>query len=77
MTTFNGMQGRWFSGSKTYSDSVPAVFLPVINGGSSGDYWSSSAYYGSSAYYLFFNGSSVNVSNNDRSSAYSVRCLKN
>ena len=27
-TTYNGQNGRWFSGSQPYSSSVPAIFLP-------------------------------------------------
>ena len=72
------MKGRWFSGSKTYSDSVPAVFLPVLDASNSyGYYWSSTADGSYGAYSLFFNGSEVNVYGNSRSNAYSVRCLKN
>lgn len=77
--TVNGMQGRWFSGSKTYSESVPAIFLPYKKGSSGGHYWSSTD--GSSyayAYFLYFSGrSSVGVSDYFRSYTYSVRCLKN
>ena len=76
--TYNGVKGRWFSGSKTYSDSVPAVFLPVLDASNSdGDYWSSTAGNSDSAYYLYFYGSSVYVDYRYRSYAYSVRCLKN
>lgn len=78
MTTFNGVKGRWFSGSKTYSDSAPAIFLPILDGDSShGNYWSSTASTGDSAYYLYFNSSSVYMNSNSRSNVYSVRCLKN
>lgn len=78
MTTFNGVKGRWFSGSKTYSDSVPAIFLPILNGDSSyGNYWSSTAANGDSAYYLYVGGSSVYMNSTSRSNVYSVRCLKN
>lgn len=78
MTTFNGVKGRWFSCSKNYSDSVPAIFLPILNGDSSyGNYWSSTAGNGDSAYYLYFSGSSVYMNSNSRSNVYSVRCLKN
>ncbi len=39
-TEFKGLNGRWFSGSQPYSESVPAVFLNAINSGSScGVYW--------------------------------------
>lgn len=78
MTTFNGVKGRWFSGSKTYSDSAPAIFLPILDGDSShGNYWSSTASTGDSAYYLYFNASSVYMNSTSRSNVYSVRCLKN
>mgnify|MGYP002677702058 FL=1 len=78
MTTFNGVKGRWFSGSKTYSDSVPAIFLPILNGDSSyGNYRSSTAANGDSAYYLYVGGSSVYMNSTSRSNVYSVRCLKN
>ena len=80
-TTYNGVKGRWFSGSKTYSESVPAVFFPVLNSSSSyGSYWSSTAKSSgsTSAFSLFFNGSTVEVDKygRDRSNAYSVRCVK-
>ena len=71
------MKGRWFSGSNAYSESAPAIFLPVLSGGSYGYYWSSTANNSSSAYHLYFSGSSVDVRSNYRSGAYSVRCLKN
>ena len=76
-TKFNGMSGRWFSGSKTYSSSVPAVFLPCLKGHSSGDYWSSTVTGSNNAYYLYFYSSSVRMYYGDRSDSYAVRCLKN
>lgn len=74
--TVNGIKGRWFSGSKAYSSSAPAIFLPYLNG-YYGCYWSST-YDGSSfAYYLFFNSSSMRMDNYGvRSDSYSVRCVK-
>ena len=74
--TVNGVKGCWFSGSKAYSASAPAIFLPYLNG-YYGAYWSST-YNGSSfAYYLSFSSSSVYMDDyGDRSTSYSVRCLK-
>lgn len=42
---FNGMNGRWFSGSNNYSELTDAVFFPYTNDNSSaGSYWSSNSY---------------------------------
>ena len=77
MTTFSGMQGRWFSGNKAYSDSVSAIFLPVKNRSNSrGYYWSSTVSSNSEANYLFFSSSTVYVNDNSRSNSLSVRCVK-
>ena len=83
---YNGIVGRWFSGSTPYKKGVKAIFLPMAGGDigkgpeyvlSRGYYWSSAANYCDDAYYLYFNGSGVYIRNYGRSNAYSVRCLKN
>ena len=80
-TTFDGMKGRWFSGSNAYSESVSAIFLPAAGsrGGSrdsSGYYRSSTEYNSYSVYNLYFNSSRVGMEHNDRSYSFSVRCVK-
>ena len=78
-TTYLGVKGRWFSGSQTYSSTVPAIFLPVYSSNSSyGNYWSSTEYSSYGAYYLYFYSGFVYVyyDFNYRSSEMSVRCLK-
>ena len=79
VTTVNGMEGRWFSGSKTYSSSVPAVFLPYQKGWSGGGYWSSTEYYYyiGNAFVLVLDSSGVGMCHSDRSDSWSVRCVKN
>ena len=85
-TNENGQIGYWFSGSKSYSSSVPRVFFPAAGsrdgyGGSAnlrgygGYYWSSrpNDY---SAYYLRFNSSDTNMDYSFRASGYSVRCVQ-
>ena len=71
----NGKRGRWLSGSKTYSASVPAIFLPYRNGSAIGYYWSSTLI-NSSGYYLNFSGSNVYM-DGKYSGLYAVRCVKN
>ena len=76
-TTYLRMKGYWFSGSQTYSSTVPAIFLPVYSSNSSnGEYWSSTEYNSRDAYHLYFNFGYVYVSNRYRSNERSVRCLK-
>lgn len=42
--TYNGVKGRWFSGSNVYSESAPAIFLSVLSGSLNGGYWSSEVF---------------------------------
>jgi len=86
MTEKDGQKGYYFSGSTTYSDSVPRVFLPAAgfrfynpgnaNGrGNVGNYWSSSII-GSYAYYLSLNANAVTINNGGRAYGFSIRCVK-
>ena len=79
ITTLNGMKGRWFSGSQIYSDSIPAVFLPVLKDSSYfvGCYWSYSVKSSENYYYLNFNNSKVGIDGGYYTKKYSVRCIKN
>lgn len=80
---YNGITGRWFSGSTPYKKGVKAVFLPMAgcdvgdSVASSGYYWSSTGNDSGSAYRLFFAGSVVGVYGLSSSNVFSVRCLKN
>ena len=65
-TTNYGVKGRWFSGSRTYSKSAPAIFLPV------GYYWSANAFY---RLYLTSERVTVDRVSNQYVTFY-VRCLK-
>ena len=65
-TTNYGVKGRWFSGSRTYSKSAPAIFLPV------GYYWSANAFY---RLYLTSERVTVDRVSNQYETFY-VRCLK-
>ena len=82
-TTNNGLKGKWFSGSKTYGTNVPAIFLPAAGwisyadakaGGrtSYGRYWTSST----QTYSLRFDQNGSNMHTAERSSSFSVRCVK-
>ena len=76
-TTYLGMEGRWFSGSQTYSSTASAIFLPVTSSGSSyGRYWSSTEGNSYGAYDLHFYSGDVYVYYDYRSFEMSVRCLK-
>ena len=84
-TTYNGVKGRWFSGSKKWSNEVPSIFLTASGrldgdnelGGkeSLGCYWSStmSTIY---TYYLRFDKRSVDYSNTNYHYSFSARCVK-
>ena len=85
-TDENGQSGRWFSGTNSYTATVPQVFFPAAgdrsaNGGnaydrdSSGGYWSSRPD-SSRADRLFFRSSRVGMGSSGRASGYSVRCVK-
>ena len=85
-TTNNDQSGRWFSGTASYSSSVPRIFLPgagcrytgsdsgVRSRGVNGFYWSSGPN-GTEAYRLVFSGN-VNKSGGIRASGFSVRCVQ-
>ena len=89
-TIFNGLKGRWFSGSRAYSSLVPAIFLPYIDwhfpsdGSTYGLYWSSmidSAYDNDRerrAYGLYFNseGTFLGINSFVIRETTTVRCIK-
>lgn len=81
MTTFNGMRGRWISGSKRYSASVPAVFLSVLDRGSANGRYLSSTTFSSSdydrIYVLELNDSGFSWLFFYDYLSFSVRCVKN
>jgi uncharacterized protein YoxC len=75
--TYLGMEGRWFSGSRTYSSTAPAIFLPVYSSNSSfGDYWSSTEDNDGLTYYLWIDSREVSYGGAAREYKMSVRCLK-
>ena len=80
-----GQKGYWFSGSQTYSSSVPRVFLPAagsLHGGHSGaydrgiegEYWTS--YHGSYPQEFRFTSSELVTPLYYCSYGFSVRCVK-
>ena len=84
-TSDKGQKGYWFSGSQTYSSSVPRVFLPAagsLHGGHSGaydrgiegEYWTS--YHGGYPPEFRFTSSVVETSLYYCSYGFSVRCVK-
>ena len=84
-TSVNGQIGICFSGSSSYSSSVPQIFLPAAGynsyrdfsneRGSYGLYWSSSPY-AYSIYSLGFRGSDIGMGAGQRASGRSVRCVQ-
>ena len=85
-TTDENVQiGYWFSGSKSYSSSVPRIFFPAAgyrdstsdasDRGRYGIYWSSRPNV-NDAYYLGFTSSLTNMYNNYRAYGFSVRCVQ-
>lgn len=77
MTTYLGVKGRWFSGSKEYSESVPAVFFPVFSSGSpAGGCWSSTGTNGYYYYAIKFDSESADVSMIENTAENLVRCVK-
>ncbi len=84
-TNENGQIGYWFSGSKSYSSSVPRVFFPAAGrsdyGGNAyrrgyyGYYWSSRPSY-DYAYLLYFSSSYSYMDSYYRAYGYSVRCVQ-
>ena len=85
--TNDGQRGYWFSGSKSYSESVSRVFFPAAGSRSGydaecdsrdgiGSYWSSNPD-GSYAYHIYFLDSRVAIySSYHHSYGLSVRCVK-
>ena len=84
LTTSNGQNGYWFSGSKSYSESVNSIFLSAAGErlcgdgsaggrGNYGRYWSSSPYY-NDTYYLKLGLNVLDYFH--RASGFSVRCVK-
>ena len=85
-TTVNNMSGYWFSGSRTYSESVPCIFLNEpgcrVNDGNeydrniTGNYWSSTPD-GTEAMYVAFRSSLIGIySHFSKAYGYSVRCVQ-
>ena len=82
-----GQSGQWFSGTRTYAEGVPRIFLPAAgfldstddlanDRGYSGSYFSSRSY-SDCAYKLFFAPNSIPTFwCMDKVSGYSVRCVK-
>ena len=73
-----GVPGLWFSGSQTYSESVPAIFLPsgAISYGE-GHYWSSTEGDNGYAYVFYFEGGRLWWTYNYKQpKTCSVRCIK-
>ena len=77
-TTFNGVEGRWFSGGHPFSDTVPAIFLPKSNWNSQirGTYWSSDEANDGQAYYLFFDKASITFNTAGPNYHVPLRCIK-
>jgi uncharacterized protein (TIGR02145 family) len=86
LSTYQGPKGRWFSGSKEYSNETSAIFLTYNLeelssnlGLDAGGYWSSSEEERSTsyAYSLSFNGTTVTIhSYFNKSHKLGVRCVK-
>ena len=83
-----GCYGLWFSGTSTYTESAPRVFLPAGgyrdyyagdagHRGYYGYYWSSRPRNSNYADNLYFNGGSARMSNSGRALGSSVRCVQN
>lgn len=75
-TNNNGTQGRWVSGSKSYSSSVTALFLPAMSSTATGSYWSSTKYGTSNGYGVSLKKGTVYQHNCSKTYTHSVRCLK-
>ena len=56
-TLYHGINGRWFSGSKSYSSDIPAVFLPFTSSDTSygqiAYYWSCETYSHNTSYAIY------------------------
>lgn len=68
-STYLGVQGRWLSGSREYSSSVPAIFFP------SGDFYQSSTEAGQNEAYVY-SSRNATVSSRYKSMKHNVRCIK-
>lgn len=84
-TTENGQNGYWFSGTQTYSSSVPRIFLPAAGSraghtayasdrGTEGSYWTS--LHGSYPSEFEFTSSEVDLHLYYCAYGFSVRCVK-
>ncbi len=83
-----GQYGYWFSGTSSYAEGVPQVFLPAsgrrddegnaVNRGSYGEYWSSYTWLSTTSKSIFLRNGFVNIYHNgyNRVRGYSVRCVK-
>ena len=85
-TQVNGQNGFWFSGSQTYAEGVPAIFLPAAGYISNtaraqvrdtyGRYWTSTVRTTDNmVYQLAFSSSNSNMSYTGTSYGHSVRCV--
>ena len=74
-TSENNQNGRWFSGSESYSSSVPQVFLPAAGSRSYYGRYCSSSSTDSSVYGIIFYSSYVRSDSYYRAGGYSVRCV--
>lgn len=88
--SYDGVSGKWFSGSTPYKEGVEAVFLPYAGGhmheydegqyfDTIGYYWSSTMDSKNSCWFLYFADFSLETSCLFFSSyhKFSVRCIKN
>jgi uncharacterized protein (TIGR02145 family) len=84
-TNTHNQNGFWLSGSKTYSESVPQVFLPAAGSrgfddgikysrATGGRYWSSGTI-DSNAYDLNFGNTYCQIGKHGRANGYSIRCV--
>ena len=88
-TNVDDQSGYWFSGTSSYTESVPQVFLPAAgyrihlgdnrDRGNCGDYWSSKSYDATTGHaydHLKFDNSRAYMFGNYGAYGYSVRCVK-
>lgn len=89
LVEYDGQNGYWFSGSTAYSETAPRIFFPYsyslqTNNTDSGYakpnsnsiYWSSDAYDAFRVSAIYFESGRVRTSVDVKSSACSVRCVK-